>query len=78
MTDETAQWVTLTTVGSTLEADLARQTLDAEGIPALVRGDHVGIFGAGFQGPIGSGIELLVPSPELDRARVLLGLATEA
>ena len=48
-----------------------------EGIPVLARGDHVGIFGAGFQGPIGSGVELLVPGPELARARELLGLDAE-
>lgn len=72
--NDTATWATLTTFGSGLEADIARQTLDAEGIPALVRGDHVGIFGAGFQGTVASGVELLVPEPELDRARELLGL----
>ena len=75
---DAATWATLTTFGSGLEADLARQTLDAEGIPALVRGDHVGIFGAGFQGTLASGVELLVPAPELDRARELLGLRDDA
>lgn len=74
---ETAQWATLTTCATHLDADLARQTLDAEGIPVLARGDHVGIFGAGFQGPVGSGVELLVPEPELARARELLGLDAE-
>ena len=76
--DAAARWATLVTLASGLEADLARQTLEADGIPALVRGDHVGIFGAGFQGPVGSGVELLVPSPELDRARLLLGLDGDA
>jgi len=78
MADDAPTWATLTTFGTGIEADLARQTLDAEGIPALVRGDHVGIFGAGFQGTLASGVELLVPAPALDRARRLLGLEDEA
>ena len=72
--DAPVAWVPLLSVGSVLEADLARQSLEEEGIPVLVRGHQVGIFGGGFQGTVAGGIDLLVPSPELERARLLLGL----
>lgn len=71
--DETrAEWITVTTVSSGLEADIARSLLEAEGIPVLVRSDSAGIFGLAFQGNIAGGIALQVPSPEAERARALL------
>lgn len=75
MNDEAreAQWVLLAKFGTILETDMARQSLEAEEIPVLVRGAYAGVFGAGFQGPVMGGIELLVPDVELARARALLG-----
>ena len=67
-----AEWVKLATFGSGLEADLARETLEAAEIPVQVRGQHIGLFGPAFQGPVPGGLDLYVPSPELDRARDLL------
>lgn len=70
MTD--ARWVTLTEVAAGFEADLLREELEAEGIPVLLRGLKAGIYGGGFQGAIIGGVEVQVPSPELERAREIL------
>jgi hypothetical protein len=37
-----------------------------------IRNQHAGIFGPSFQGPTPGGVDVYVPSPELDRARELL------
>jgi hypothetical protein len=66
------QWALLTKVFSGLEVDTLRATLEEEGIPALVRGFGVGMFGGGFQGPINDGAEILVPESALERARDLI------
>ena len=71
MTDH-AEWVLLASCATGLEADQFRLELEAAGIPALVRGAQPGIFGAGFQGPSMGGLDVYVPSPELERARALL------
>ena len=63
------QWARLTTVYSGLAVDTIRATLELEGIPVLVRGYQVGMFGSGFQGPISEGAEILVPESALERAR---------
>lgn len=72
-----ARWVKLAAVANTLEAEQMRQTLDAAGIPVLIRGLQPGIFGGGFQGLIPHGVDVCVPSPELERARELLGYEAE-
>jgi hypothetical protein len=69
-----AEWVAVATFATGLEADMARQQLDAEGIPVLTKSDAPGIFGAGFQGSVGGGVTLHVPSPEVDRAMMLLDM----
>lgn len=66
------RWASVATFATGFEADLARATLESEGLLVLIRGPQVGLFGAGFQGTVGGGVELLVPSPELERARHLL------
>jgi hypothetical protein len=66
------QWTRLTTVYSGLAADTIRATLELEGIPALVRGFQIGLFGSGFQGPLSEGAEIFVPESALARARELL------
>jgi len=72
MSEPREQWALLTTVYSGLEVDTIRATLELEGIPALVRGYQVGMFGGGFQGPISEGAKILVPESALSRARELL------
>jgi hypothetical protein len=72
MSQSREQWTLLTTVYSGLEVDTIRATLELEGIPALVQGYQVGMFGGGFQGPISEGAKILVPESALSRARELL------
>jgi len=72
MSQPKEQWALLTTVYSGLAVDTLRATLELEGIPALVRGFQIGLFGSGFQGPLSEGAEVLVPASALERARELL------
>ena len=72
MSQPREQWALLTTVYSGLEVDTIRATLELEGIPALVRGYQIGMFGSGFQGPITEGAKILVPESALSRARELI------
>ncbi|HEU4630102.1 MAG TPA: DUF2007 domain-containing protein [Gemmatimonadaceae bacterium] len=73
--EESPQWVPFRTVGTVLEAELVRQSLEAGDIPVLVRGNHSGIFGGAYQGAVPGGIELLVPESALARARALVPAA---
>ena len=68
----TAQWVTIATFSTGIQADMARQRLESEGIPVLVGSNAPGIFGASFQGPVTGGITLQVPSPVSEWAHSLL------
>jgi hypothetical protein len=74
-----AKWVKVATLASGLDVQIARARLEAVGIPVLVRGAQLGIFGifGGFTpphlGPVPGGIDIHVPSPEVTRARDLLG-----
>ena len=69
---ERARWESLATFATGFEADRARALLESEEIPVMVKGPQVGVFGAGFQGVMSGGVELLVPSPEVERARHVL------
>ena len=64
-------WTLLTTVYTGLDADIVKATLEAEGIPVLVKGYQVGMWGSGFQGSISEGAEVMVPHSALARAREL-------
>jgi len=66
------KWVLLKTVYTGLDADTIRAMMEAEGIPVLVRGYQVGMWGSAFQGPINEGADVLVPASALERARELL------
>lgn len=66
------RWAKLTTVYTGLDADTLRATLELEGIPVLVRGYQVGMWGSGFQGPISEGADVMVPESTLERARDFL------
>lgn len=68
----TEQWTLLTTVYSGLAADTVRATLELEGIPVLVKGYQVGMWGSGFQGSISEGADVMVPESALERARELV------
>ena len=71
---ETQQpWVVVATFGAVWEADFAAETLREAGIPAHVDGgSHVGIFGAGYQGPSQFGAKVRVPWHRERDARELL------
>lgn len=68
-----ARWVRVATRSTVFEAEQLRNTLEGAGIPVFMRGVPTGIFGPGFQGVIPGGIDVCVPSPELDAARELVG-----
>lgn len=71
------EWAKLAEYATGIEADMARATLAEAEIPVVVKGEQVGIFGAGFQGAQPGGITLLVPAGALDRAREMLGIEDE-
>ena len=72
---EMSTWTKLANFASGLEADLAAEQLRGQGIPAQTRGnDIVGIVGGGFQGATARGVDVLVPSTAIGKARDVLGL----
>jgi hypothetical protein len=70
--DARPPWVVVASYGAVFEADFAAATLEEAGIPAKVSGAHVGIFGAGYQGPSHHGAHVLVPRHRADEAVELL------
>ncbi len=67
-----SQWVRLTECATGFEADLLRTALEEAEIPVILRSPQIGIFGAGFSGPVIGGIELHVPASAIDRAREIM------
>jgi hypothetical protein len=57
--------------------DLLCIALDAEAIPYLVRGLNRGMDGAGYQGRVVGGIDVLVPEGALKEARSVLASRLE-
>ena len=55
------------TYPTSVEADLAKITLDAAGIPSVVVGVSLGMEGGG------AGVQLLVPDDRVEAALTLLG-----
>jgi hypothetical protein len=68
----TPQWALLHECATVFEAEILRSLLEAAEIPVLVQGQQPGIFGAGFQGSIVGGVQILVPSTALDEAREIV------
>lgn len=72
-------WVAVASYGAVWEAEFAAETLREAGIPAHVEGgQHVGIFGMGYQGPSLRGVRILVPWHREADAHALLDEADEA
>jgi len=67
-----AEWVQVASFATGLEADIAKNTLEDDGIPVLVQSNAPGIFGLAYQGGVAGGVRLHVPTPEVSRARELL------
>lgn len=73
-----AKWVSVIRYSSGFEADLAVNLLESEGISAHARGnDIVGIVGPGFQGSTSGGVDVMVLSPLLARARRVIERSQE-
>lgn len=66
------QWIKAQEFATRFEAEVARARLDSADIPVTIRSHEGGLFGAGFQGVVPSGVELWVPSDLLAAARELL------
>jgi hypothetical protein len=68
-----SRWAKLATYNTGFEVDLLCIALDMEAIPYLIRGLNRGMDGAGYQGPVVGGIDVLVPEDALEEARSLCG-----
>jgi hypothetical protein len=66
------RWARAASFKASFEADLARQQLEAEGIPVALLGDATGIFGPGFMGATPRGVTVLVPSDRVEEAHELI------
>ncbi|MCA1579946.1 MAG: DUF2007 domain-containing protein [Acidobacteria bacterium] len=66
MTSE--EMITVATFENALEAAIARGALEAEGIPAFVPGETVGVFAVDRSIPPGTRAELRVRPGDRDRA----------
>ena len=49
------RWALLTKVYTGLDVDMLKATLELEGIPVLVKGYQVGMWGSAFQGSMSEG-----------------------
>ena len=64
-------WETVYVAANRMEADIVRAHLEAEDIPAVVRGEAVGgVYGL-TTGPMAQ-VEILVPAPLAERARTIV------
>lgn len=68
------KWVCLSEFASTVEAEFAAARLRDAGLHVMTNSAAPGVFGAGFSGTVVTGVRLLVPTDELDRARATLEL----
>ncbi len=75
---EQPRWTKAAIFAAATEAELARQQLEAEGIPVAIVNDRTGIFGPGFAGASALGVTVLVPKESLREARELIADLIEA
>lgn len=67
-----SDWIKVREFSTRFEAEIARTRLESADVPATIVSHEGGIFGAGFQGPVPSGVELLVPSERIAEAEAAL------
>jgi len=67
-----SDWVKAQEFATRFDAEFARARLDSADIPSTIAAHEAGLFGAGFQGPVTSGVEVRVPREYLAEARALL------
>ncbi|MEK9138917.1 MAG: DUF2007 domain-containing protein [Bacteroidota bacterium] len=65
-------WELLTTVGAVFESDMIVEMLNRHGIPSMVKGPEVGIWGYGWGGTVPQGVSVFVASDRLEEAKRLL------
>ncbi|MFS8636865.1 MAG: DUF2007 domain-containing protein [Gemmatimonadota bacterium] len=70
-------WTVVATYPAVFQAEMAAETLKQAGIPAVVRAESSGIFGAGYAGTVTGGARVLVPADLVDEARDVLDLDTD-
>jgi len=75
---ESPRWTKAAVFAAAPEAELARQQLEAEGIPVALLNDQTGIFGPGFAGPSALGVTVMVPAELVHEARELIADLIEA
>ena len=67
-----SDWVKAREYATRFEAEVARARLESADIPTTIKAHESGIFGAGFQGVVPSGVELHVPDGRLIDALAIL------
>lgn len=66
------RWVAVAEFGAAYQADLVEGILRDAGIPVLVKGPEIGIFGPGFAGATSRGVTIFVPASFHEEALELL------
>ena len=73
---EHLSWIKVASYGSAFEAEIAIAKLRSGGVYAITRGhDLAGVFGYSFQGATPWGVDVMVPSDEIDEANDILAAA---
>ncbi|HEX7186547.1 MAG TPA: DUF2007 domain-containing protein [Thermoanaerobaculia bacterium] len=67
-----SEWTQLASYTNSYEAEFVAVGLKESGIPVMVRGLEVGIWGPGHAGPTTTGPSVWVPEDRLEEARELL------
>ncbi len=73
MSDDNVKWVKVRMLPSRLYGEQMKDILEQEGIPSMLKGEDVGVFGPGAgYGTSILGVNLLVPEKFETRARELV------
>ena len=72
-----SEWIKAREFATRFEAEVARARLESADIPTTIKAHESGIFGAGFQGVVPSGVELHVPRDHLSDVQAILDDALE-
>lgn len=67
-----SEWALLASFSHSYEAEFAALPIRDNGIPVLIKGLEVGIWGPGHAGPTTEGLSVWVPENRLEEARELL------
>src|SRR5437773_134974 len=74
-----SDWMKAREYGTRLEAEIARARIESADIPVLIMShEGTGVFGAGFQGSVPTGVELHVPTERLAEVRAILDSPRES